>query len=82
MNNVTRQQCADQVCRPGKFQGEAIYVPYYWDLWLQGCADEDDGTIIKFTVTDADRLVFPELGLINEVKLRETDDGFVQQVNF
>ncbi len=62
---------------PGKFEGEARYVPYFWDVYLNGCADRDDGTVLGFDVSKEDKVRFPELKRRRTVKLIERDDGFV-----
>jgi hypothetical protein len=67
-----------EACRhPGKFQGCAPYVAFYWDAYLDGGADRDDGDTLGFNVTAADRVLFPELRGRRAVRLRETSDGFV-----
>ena len=62
---------------PGKFEGEYLYAPYFWDLFLNGGADEDDGDVLRFNVTEKDRLEFPELVGVHAVTLTECDQGFV-----
>ena len=62
---------------PGKFEGEPVYVPYFWDAYLEGFADEDDGEVLTFRVTAEDRAEFPELDGVTTVRLWETDQGFV-----
>lgn len=62
---------------PGKFEGEARYVPYYWDVFLQGYADGDDGQTLTFDVTDKDVERFPELSGRKQVQIFERSDGFV-----
>ncbi len=62
---------------PGKFEGEYLYVPYFWDLFLNGCADEDDGDVLRFNVTEKDRMEFPELTDVHTVTLTECEQGFV-----
>ena len=62
---------------PGKFEGEAVYVPYFWDIYLDGFADEDDGTTLIFNVSVDDKKHFPELRKRKVVKLYQRDDGFV-----
>lgn len=66
---------------PGKFEGEMIYVPHYWDVFMNGGADEElaNGTMV-FEVGFDDRAAFPELKTRKTVKLRERDDGFVIEV--
>lgn len=65
---------------PGKFAGEPVYVPYFWDAYLNGCADRDDGTVLGFDVTAEDKELFPELKRRHTVELIERDDGFVCEV--
>lgn len=62
---------------PGKFEGEAPYVPYFWEQYLEGNYADDDGETLTFTVTDEDRRLFPELVGKETVELYERDDGFV-----
>lgn len=42
---------------PGQFEGEAIYLPYYWDIFMEGGADDDDGQTICFHLDDADQKI-------------------------
>jgi hypothetical protein len=61
------------IADPGKFQGEMLYTPYFYDSMLNGFADEDiDGTAF-FVINDHDRKEFPEL--------KETDFGAALSVN-
>jgi hypothetical protein len=63
---------------PGQFEGEAVYVPYFWNAYLEGCADRDNGRTLGFDITPEDRQMFPELGTKRRtVKLYQRDDGFV-----
>lgn len=62
---------------PGKFEGEPIYVPYFWDMYLIGFSDEDDGDVITFHVCSDDVTEFPELAGRDSVRLYQRDDGFV-----
>lgn len=65
---------------PGKFEGARRYVPYFWSVFLNGFADEDDGDVLIFEVTHADRDMFPELQGCERVRLREDGNGFVSEV--
>lgn len=76
----TREEYVDQVSYPGKFEGEAPYVPYYWEAYLNGCADRDNGTVLGFDVTTEDRQLFPELKGRRTVRLIETEQGFVSEI--
>jgi|SRR5208282_680668 len=61
---------------PGKFEGEAAYVPYFYEQFLDGLGEQrGDGTL--FHVTAQDRDVFPELKGRRTIRIRESDDGFV-----
>jgi hypothetical protein len=57
-----------------------LYVPYFWDAYLNGCADRDDGTVLGFDVTREDKAIFPELKRRRTVRLIQRDDGFVVEV--
>ena len=82
---MSRREIANQykvnkhgiICSPGKFEGEMLYVPYFWDMGLSGMADRDDGKVWGFDLTRDDHAEFPELGRKRTVKLYERDDGFV-----
>lgn len=65
---------------PGKFEGEMLYVPFYWEIFLDGFADRDNGKILSFDVTKEDKLMFPELAKRKTVKLYQRDDGFVGEI--
>ena len=62
---------------PGKFESEPVYVPYFWEFYLDGCADEDDGDVLTFDVDAEDRAQFPELVGVRQVFLWQTDQGFI-----
>jgi hypothetical protein len=75
-----RTEYEDMVRRPGKFEGEARYVPYFWEAFLDGFADSDDGEVIGFRVSEQDKTLFPELKKRKWVRLYEREDGFVVEV--
>lgn len=73
------------ILNPGKFEGEMIYVPYFWDAAMNGLADEDntmseydDTPVSLFNINDEDREQFPELKEIITVELWEDSNGFVR----
>lgn len=71
-----------RIVSPGKFEGEMLYVPFYWSVFMDGGADRDDGTVLGFDITTEDRQMFPELGTRRRtVKLIQRDDGFVVEVS-
>ena len=65
---------------PGMFEGEMVYVPYFWDIFLNGYSDRDDGKILGFDISQEDKAVFPELKRRRTVRLFQRDDGFVCEV--
>lgn len=65
------------VSRAGKFEGEPIYTPYYWEALMDGMADQTDDDADYFDVTDEDRELFPELAGAKRVAIHEDDNGFV-----
>lgn len=73
-------QSREDVRHPGKFEGEAPYVPFFWSVYLDGGADRDNGNTLGFDVTADDRALFPELKGRHTVNLVETETGFVCEV--
>lgn len=86
-----RTACEEIVKRPGKFEGESPYVPWFYDAWLNGggedwwegedwCEGEEIGDIeyTRFYITEEDVTIFPDLLYIGQhIDIRETSDGFV-----
>jgi hypothetical protein len=72
-----------RITQPGKFEGEPIFAPHYWDIALQGFADSDDGNVFtfKFKAGDRDFVVWPELkqwlGRSRTLRMAEDSQGFV-----
>ena len=69
--------------RLGKFEGEGNYVPYYWEIGLDGGADDEiysgDTPIWVFNVSPEDKAMFPELKGRKRIKLWENEQGFVSE---
>lgn len=65
---------------PGKFEGEARYVPYFWEVFLCGGGEDVGQGVIRVEVTPEDRQLFPELKGRRSVRMIETNDGFVCEV--
>ncbi len=61
------------VVTPGKFAGQMLYVPYFWDKYLSGSADDTTGDFITFFITDDERKEFPELGQAEIITLLEIE---------
>lgn len=71
-----------RVTRPGKFEGEMLYVPYFWEAVLDGFGSdsEDDEGVVEISVTAEDRAQFRELRGVRVVRLCEDEQGFVREV--
>ena len=78
--NPVLQHYYDAVKRPGKFEHEPAYVPYFWGHYLNGGAVEDDGAVLTFHITAEDQRLFPSLHGLSEVYLMETEQGFIVEV--
>lgn len=61
---------------PGKFEGEPIYLAYFYDQVIEGCG-ESVGNGYCVEVEEEDREIFPELGDIQEICFYCDDNGFV-----
>lgn len=66
-----------RIVSPGQFEGEMVYVPYFWEAYLNGMADRDNGRVLGFDLTAEDKAMFPELKGRRTVRLVQRDDGFV-----
>ena len=70
----------------GKFEMEPVYVPYFWDFYLNGFEDDTDSfnsiSISGYVVTEKDREEFPELEGIYGVALYEDYQGAVDSESF
>ena len=75
----------DRIISPGKFEGEPVFAPYFWDIGLEGFADSDDGKVygfrLKLNGQDKDNPFRAELkrwlGRKRSLKLVEDSQGFV-----
>lgn len=66
------------VSRPGKFEGEPIYSPYFYDRIMNGDGEylgDDDGAI-ALDIDDDERRMFPELDGFSTVVTWEDGNGF------
>ena len=77
---MTREEAIEAAKGPGKFEGEEIYVPYFWNIYLDGGADRDNGSVLGFDVTVEDKAIFPELNGRRTVKLVQDGNGFVREI--
>lgn len=79
-----QHDASGRISQPGKFEGEPIFAPYYWEIGLEGFADSDNGSTygFRFRNADADFTIWPELkkwlGRKRSLKLVEDSQGFVR----
>ena len=66
---------------PGQFEGEKIYLPAFWDVFLSGFFDFERGPVMGWYITPEDRAEFPEISKRKRtVKLVQRNDGFIVEV--
>lgn len=75
---ATFQVVGERIVSPGPFEGQPLYVPYFWDKALDGWADAEteEGDPI-FLVMPEDAAEFPELRFKTSLRLHENDQGLV-----
>lgn len=61
----------------GKFLGQPLYAPYFWEQAKQGLADDRQGNAYVFDITPKDINKFPDLDRYEVVKLYDDGNGFV-----
>lgn len=66
----------------GKFERESAYVPYYWDMALQGMFSEDVAGVFFIPFDNEDFQTWPELRGQYGIGLEESDTGFVYSTLF
>lgn len=66
---------------PGKFENCPIYAPYFYDMLMNGMADEDYGGEAYFDISDDEIEEYPELAGIKQIGLAEDDNGFIHITN-
>ena len=65
---------------PGMFEGECAYLPRFWEVYMNGFADEQSGGILSVLVDADDKAEFPELKRRERVRFYQRDDGFVCEI--
>lgn len=71
----------EHITAPGKFQGEPVFAPAFWDAGLSGLADDDTGTVYRFKLGPDDFAKHLTLkawmGRKRTLCLSESEQGFV-----
>jgi hypothetical protein len=68
------------ITSPGKFEGEACFVPHLWEACLNGEGLEVPDSLdaeYELKITDEDRKEWPELSRVYTAILYESFNGFV-----
>jgi len=72
------------ITSPGKFEGDMAYIPYFWDMVMNGTGEdiwEDDLLITRLTIDNEDVKEFSGIltkdDLNKEIELWEDNSGFV-----
>jgi hypothetical protein len=61
----------------GKFSGQPLYAPHFWEMAQQGLADARDKGVYIFDLTSKDIEKFPELARYEVVRLHNDSKGFI-----
>lgn len=69
--------CESEVRRPGKFEGQPKWVPFFYEMSLLGAADESNDEGYRFVLNDVDRKSFSELWDVYDITIVVDDQGFV-----
>jgi hypothetical protein len=70
-----------RIVNPGEFEDERVYVPYFWDKYLNGYGNEDlESGIISFSPSNEEYKMFPELWPNRILKLQSDENGFVREI--
>ena len=87
MKTIDYANDGERITQPGKFEGEPIFAPYFWDLALQGLSDRDDGQTFtfRFAFSSPNDLQLSNdwptlrkwLGRKRTLNMREDSQGFV-----
>ena len=81
----TRNECLEAVAGPGKFECEQIFSPYFYDILMNGCSNDEvylDNLFSGIHITKADLVIFPELSKTYGVICYESDQGFFYCVTY
>ncbi len=61
----------------GPFEGQNLYIPYFWYLHISGYREDVQNGIVTFQVRMEDRAQFPELINHDIVRLMQQENGAI-----
>ena len=67
------------ILSPGKFEGEMLYMPHFWEAYLNGESNTLQDGSLSIPIESGEREMFPELGSKRRkvVRFNIDDNGFV-----
>ena len=66
---------------PGKFEGEMIYLPYFWQASLEWGEQPNRNGVFSIKIEATDRDYFPEIPKHKRrIRFYEREDGFVCEI--
>ena len=65
------------ITQPGKFEGEMYYVPFFWNVVMEGFAEDMSDGSARVELEAEDWQKFPETRGFHYIRLYESDQGFV-----
>lgn len=71
----------DIIISEGFFQGQALYIAYFWYFYVTGYTEDKQDEILSFTVRGEDRAQFPILHGREKVRLQALADGRIIEVD-
>lgn len=66
---------------PGPFEGQNLYIPYFWYLYISGYREDVRDGIITFQIRMEDRAQFPELANQDVVRLKQHGNGMIIEIS-
>ncbi len=65
---------------PGPFEGQNLYIPYFWYLHISGYREDVQDGIVTFQVRMEDRAQFPELAHRDIVRLQQQGNNTIVEL--
>ncbi|GIK62435.1 MAG: hypothetical protein BroJett018_02290 [Chloroflexota bacterium] len=66
---------------PGPFEGQYLYIPYFWYLHISGYREDVRDGIITFQIRMEDHAQFPELANQDVVRLKQQENGMIVEIS-
>ena len=73
--NQYRVSPAGKIENPGRYEGEMLYIPYFWEQ--PELATRDGGRVLGFDISKEDKVQFSELKGRRTVNISISSQGFI-----